>query len=101
MRTYLALLADSLFFSINIAASNTFWTPLHFAIANQRIDVVKYLIRSCGARNDTTCFAFRNTPMHLAAKKNCEEILKVLKEVDHDLDAQNSIGQTPLHFTSM
>ena len=86
------------FHAINKPAQDSGWTPLHFAVANDRKEIVKFLIRSCNARNYTD--QHENTPIHLAAVKNRVDILKLLMEIDHNLDAQNSQGHTPLHLAA-
>ena len=79
--------------------SNIGWTSLHLAVANNRKEIVKFLIRSCNARNYTDNLG--NSPIHLAAEKNRVAILKLLMEIDHNLDAQNSQGHTPLHLAAL
>ena len=86
-------------FNVMNRPANNGWTPLHFAVANNNKEIVKFLIRSCNARNYTE-HHFENTPIHLAAEKNNVPILKLLMEIDHNLDAQNSQGQTPLHLAA-
>ena len=73
------------------------WSPLHWASANNAIEVAKLLIER-GADVDA-----KNvdgwTPLHWASRWNHIEIAKLLLDAGADVEAKEENGETPLDKT--
>lgn len=72
-------------------------TPLHLAVQNDHLNIVKFLIRNgvdVNAKNRD-----ENTPFHLAARNGHLEVVKYLVGNGADVNARNKDGNTPL-FTA-
>ncbi len=67
------------------------WTPLHFAVANGSLKMVKFLL-SKGA-NVNAKASMGETPLHIA---NCLEIAKLLILKGADINSQDDSGVTAL-----
>ena len=50
---------------------------------------------------NTPCGTFKNTPLHVAAEKGLEHIIRRLLDEDIDINVQNKFGETPLHLSVM
>ena len=75
-------------------------TPLHIAVDNQHGDIVDYLL---GMKNvDVNALtSFKVTPLHKAAMKGYNKILKSLLNDGANINAQDELGNTPLHYAIM
>lgn len=75
---------------------------LHIACLNGHVDVVKGLLK--WKNNAQEAINIKDgkgsTPMHYAAKGNNLEIIKLLKENGANIDEQNELGVTPLHWAA-
>ncbi|CAH2245402.1 jg12914 [Pararge aegeria aegeria] len=74
--------------------------PIHFAVLNNNVDCLKYLLtKKSDIRLRTTDSPFKSsTPLHIAALKNFETIAKVI--LGHDrttIHEVNNMGWNPLH----
>ena len=80
------------------AKDNRGWSPLHWASANNAIEVAKLLIER-GADVDA-----KNvdgwTPLHWASARNYIELAELLIKAGADVNSENNDGQTPLHWAS-
>ena len=71
-------------------------TPLHIAILNDDLDLVKFFAEA-GANLEATDEA-GGTALHVAAWDGHTEIAKYLVEQGADLEAEDDEGNTPLHI---
>ncbi len=71
--------------------------PLHYAIKNKNIDVVKLLIQYKSNPYMTDLDGYN--ALHLAAKSNSLPIIKSIISVMTDLNAKTFKGETALHIT--
>ncbi|XP_052743946.1 transient receptor potential channel pyrexia-like isoform X2 [Bicyclus anynana] len=74
--------------------------PIHFAVLNNHVECVKYLLsKNADIRLRTTDSPFKSsTPLHLAALKNFESVAKAI--LNHDrttIYEVNNMGWYPLH----
>lgn len=74
-------------------------TALHWAVKEDHIDMVKYLI-SHGANVNITSPHSLETPLHTAAFNNKLSSADVLMENGADPSSKNKEGQTPLHISA-
>ena len=91
---------------INIDAMGEIWNPLHAAIENMRIEVVKYLLDE-GADLEYICLGMRplhhsiDIEMDVATQANASEcsepiFTQMLVEAGADFDGLDDEGKTPL-----
>ncbi len=69
---------------------------LHFAAAQNKVDIAEYLIH-CGIDINST----KNgglTPLHIAAITGSSDVVKLLVQKGANLDLKSKDGGTPLHF---
>lgn len=71
------------------------WSPLHTAVSNNRISIVKIFIDK-GIDINLQYKCNGNTPLHLASEKGYYGIAKLLIEAGADKTILNSKNQTPL-----
>ncbi|MHC1704037.1 MAG: ankyrin repeat domain-containing protein [Tenuifilaceae bacterium] len=69
-------------------------TPLHFAIASQKIDIVKFLIDKGSDVNITSNTG--ETPLHIAAKLRMNDIVLLLISKGAKIDINDGANYTPL-----
>ena len=88
------LLIDS---NANIEAANEDgYTPIHFAVTNKQLDVVKVL-HGKGAKLDISCLPDNpDKPLHLAAKSGETKIVEYLVDSGADINARDDENRTPL-----
>jgi ankyrin repeat protein len=76
------------------------WTALHYASYNGHLEVVKYLVETCGA-NVHAARTSGNTSLHDASLRNNLKIVQYLAEhCNADVHAVDVYGHTPLHLAS-
>jgi hypothetical protein len=68
---------------------------LHFAIEQNRLEMVSYLIKKKINVNSVTIRKF--TPMHVAAQKGSEEFIEILANAGAKINEVSDVGCTPLH----
>ncbi|KRX08013.1 Ankyrin repeat-containing domain [Pseudocohnilembus persalinus] len=73
-------------------------TPLYYAIRNQHIQFISYLLKR-GSDPNQHC-SFGNTCMHLAFSLNNFEIIGMLLDKGGDLNITNDYGKTPLAYAT-
>jgi ankyrin repeat protein len=71
-------------------------TPLHIAVWNEEVDVVRSLCS--GGASPSLCDSLSRTPIHLAAKKSNMDCVRLLLDQGADLNCRDSRGSTPLHY---
>jgi len=78
--------------------NNDYETPLHIAARSDKskIDLMKLLIDKGANVNSRT--KTLNTPLHYAALKDCVYHIMLLLSEGADADAQNSKGETAIHY---
>lgn len=76
-------------------------TPLHVSVANNKVEIVKYLLDWSGpgeveleAKN-----VYGETPLHLAAKNGCDEVARMLLSHHANIQAKTNNCLTPLHLS--
>jgi ankyrin repeat protein len=76
--------------------------PIHAAAAAADVAALRQLLADGGDRlaSDSSA-ALRATPLHFAAQANAAECMQVLIERGAPLDAQDSLGRTPLHWAAV
>jgi ankyrin repeat protein len=75
-------------------------TPLHWAAANGKLGVVKYLVEEKDA-DANAANEDGNTPLHRAAANGKLDVVKYLvEEKGADANAANNNGDTPLHWAA-
>ncbi|RDD41570.1 Transient receptor potential cation channel subfamily A member 1 [Trichoplax sp. H2] len=84
--------------AINVADENLY-TPLHYAAANNHVDVVYFLLDNGADINISGGEDFIG-PLHIAIKENSYETVKVLVERGAALDKNDKFGLQPLHYAS-
>ena len=75
-------------------------TPLHFAIESGSCAVIEYLI-DYGANIKYLNTSTKDSPIHFAVKQNsqiAEDVIKLLIEKGVEINAQDYLCRTPLHF---
>lgn len=82
--------------AIDSVASSSQGTAIIFASANDRLDIVKLLIKYGANVNASNCYG--NTSLHEAARLGYVEVIRLLIECGADVKAQNHKGSTPVHF---
>jgi ankyrin repeat protein len=70
------------------------WNSLHYAASYGSTIILKNVLLNDNDAKDAVTHD-GNTPLHLAAQQNSEEILKLLAEADVDYEAKNAQNQTP------
>ncbi len=70
-------------------------TPLHHAVLNKHLDIVKYLVKNGAALNVQDSIG--NTPLHHAALKGHLNIVKYFIE-KADIETKNSYIYTAFYF---
>mmetsp|Transcript_38738 Transcript_38738/g.28625 ORF Transcript_38738/g.28625 Transcript_38738/m.28625 type:complete len:203 (+) Transcript_38738:13-621(+) len=93
-----ALEAKELHSSINTRGLDH-WTPLHFAVQENRIEVIKELLRHKSI-NVNLSSSTQRTPLHLAAMKGSTEILRMLVSAGAYKNKKDADGGTALHYAS-
>lgn len=83
---------------INPSKANQYHSPLHVAVINGQVDVVKVLLAK-GAQVDVESER-RSRALHLAAEKGHEQILKVLADAGANLNAFRQWDGTALHIAA-
>ncbi len=74
--------------------------PLHHAVGCRDVEQVGKLLQDV-ATHDETWGRSSDTVLHYAANiRNSSEIIKLLLQAGFDVNARNSIGETPLHKVS-
>ena len=75
-------------------------TPLHLACSNDFPDIVNFLLKryeatiNVNARNN-----LKQTPLHVAAKKGCINVIKILLSLKRtELNSRDNDGYTPIHL---
>jgi serine/threonine protein kinase len=71
------------------------WTPLHWAAADNSLDVVRLLIDS-GTDIDAKSHQGDKTPLHMAAQKNSLDSARLLIELGANIHAKDNKGETAL-----
>ena len=79
---------------VNVQDATYFFTPLHFAIKNQRCDFVKYLISQGASFDIRDCMD--GTALNHAAAGGSLEIVKTLVDAGCDIDVFTYGNLTPL-----
>ena len=74
-------------------------TPLHYAVESEDVNIVSLLLKLNA--NVTACGS-SGAPLHIAAKKNNLEIIRVLVQNGHpaDIDVRDIEDYTPLHVAA-
>ena len=73
-------------------------TPLHTAIENNHIDLVKFLLAQNADINMRNYSG--NTPFHTAIENNHIEIVEFLLDQNADINIKNYAGNKPLHIAT-
>jgi len=81
------------------AADGRGWTPLHAAAFLRRGQIARLLIES-GASVEVTTKDTNRTPLHWAAWNEDEGLLELLIQQGANVNAQNSDGETALHYAA-
>ncbi|XP_065159298.1 ankyrin repeat domain-containing protein 27-like isoform X2 [Atheta coriaria] len=81
----------------NLQTYQALYTPLHLAVINQRVHVVKELLLSGSCKLDLKD-GKGNTALHYACRKNDVRILDLLLTKGADAHIQNKAGKTVLHL---
>jgi ankyrin repeat protein len=69
--------------------------PLHAAVYNEQVEVLRLLIGHC---EDVNVRGPRNwTPLHLAVSRGSFEIMRILVDRGADINSLDEKGQSPLH----
>ena len=90
---------------VNIADKEKKHTPLHYAIINNHLDIIEFLIQH-GANSKTPCNLDSEKPGYYepllcyAVKKNNFPLVQLLIKHKAQIDAKNKHGNTPLHFAA-
>jgi ankyrin repeat protein/uncharacterized protein YegL len=83
-----------------VRARNFDYTPLHYAIINFNVEIIKYLIEHGADVNAETSDDF-TPPLHLAIEYNFNvKIIKYLVEQGANINAETNNGYTPLHWAA-
>ena len=85
---------------IDVNAKDDFgWSALHLAVYFKNLNIVKLLVTNKADVNSkiTTKSGLNNTPLHIAAKKGCCEILEYLIEMGADFNQFNKFFYAPIH----
>lgn len=82
--------------------SDQYYAALLHAVTKKRADVISLLIKqgALDSKISGVCNSSCNTPCHEAIRLGDEGILKQLLVSHHDLDYQNSTGETPIVFAA-
>jgi ankyrin repeat protein len=75
------------------------WTPLHFAAANQHLDLVRILLGH-GVNVNAIASTDNHTPLHKASSRRHVGIVRLLVEHGADVHVQDQSLMTPLHLAS-
>ena len=78
------------------AADNQGYTPLHFAVSEDMVDVAAVLLNHGAGVNTYDNSGW--TPLHVAASMASPAMVLLLLEYGADLNSQSSSGQTPLEI---
>ncbi|MHB1308696.1 MAG: ankyrin repeat domain-containing protein, partial [Limisphaerales bacterium] len=73
-------------------------TPLHVAVANQNLDIARFLLEHGAEVNARDAEA--RTPLHFAIKYRDLELIRLLLDAKADPDARDSVGWTPLKWAA-
>ena len=73
-------------------------TPLHFAVFNNRKEVVDFLLANGADPNRQLTSGW--TPVHVAANNDKKDILQVLLAHGANVDPKGKDGETPLHLAA-
>ncbi|WP_264337014.1 MULTISPECIES: ankyrin repeat domain-containing protein [unclassified Wolbachia] len=84
----------------NIGAKDLYgWTPLHYAIYRNDLDILKFLLGK-GANIEAKDIN-DETPLHIAAKDNNKsKVVRLLLDNGARTEAKNKVGWTPLHYAA-
>ncbi len=74
-------------------------TPLHYAAKTDAKEAATSLIKK-GASLDITCFAMKNSPIHVAAACNSAQVANLLIENDVNHNVRNISEETPLFLAA-
>lgn len=74
------------------------WTPLHIAVYERNLDIVRLLIKY-GANINAKTYN-RETPLHIAVYEGHWDVAKLLIDHGADVNARNNNGSTPLHIAA-
>ncbi|MDQ7825763.1 MAG: ankyrin repeat domain-containing protein [Candidatus Eremiobacteraeota bacterium] len=75
------------------------YTPLHMAVADNKKEIVRFLISKGADVNATD--AQGSVPLHYAASEGNKDIMDLLLEKGAQIEAKNKLNLTPLHMAVM
>lgn len=82
----------------HIILENTSGTPIHYAVIQGYVEIVKFLLRSRADVN--ACDINSDTPLHWAALYGNIEIAQLLVQEGASVVAMNKKGQQPIHIAA-
>ena len=92
----LQTLIDEKKVDINLPNEENYWTALHLATSNGKVDVVNLLLRNGAKVNAKTKDGM--TALHIAAKNGNKQIIEILLKKGIEIDLQDIEGSTALHI---
>ena len=75
-------------------------TPLHVALYKGKIEISRALIQKGATISGHTRDSKGHTPLYMAARWNCPDIVAFLIDGGADISTPDNLGDTPLHITS-
>ncbi|WP_338406774.1 ankyrin repeat domain-containing protein [Wolbachia endosymbiont (group A) of Longitarsus flavicornis] len=85
---------------VNIKDKLREWTPLHWAVSENKIDKVKALLGAEGIDVNIEDKYEKKTPLHLAAQNNNQEIVEDLIKAGANINVKDKDEKTPLDLAT-
>mmetsp|Transcript_4651 Transcript_4651/g.11272 ORF Transcript_4651/g.11272 Transcript_4651/m.11272 type:complete len:400 (-) Transcript_4651:38-1237(-) len=76
------------------------WTPLHIAVDNGNLDMMRVLLESGASPEEKNQTFGGDKPIHMAVRRQDMRAVEMLLEHSAQVDVANAAGMTPLHIAA-
>ncbi|QMV46176.1 hypothetical protein HC358_03815 [Wolbachia pipientis] len=85
----------------NVNAKDKYsWTPLHWAVFKNRLEVAGFLVKKGADINAASENLYGSRPIHIAVENNNKDVVEFLVSKGVDVNDTDKQGYTPLHYAA-